>query len=443
MVDDLLTLGRRGHLDDGERHPLALVGQGRVGGSQLQRGDPQAIAERQGRPLDVGPAAALGQHAAALSHQATAGIHAEADHAEGVDHLLGRHPQRDTRHADVGGVAQYVVQVGRLVNAHVADLLGPDEQGTTGYGVLPAGDARLQGAQQDQRLDGRTRLVGVRHHPVAHPEALVLATVVRVVGGGIDHGEHFAGLHIQHHHGAGGRLVLVGGALEGTVGQRLHPLIYAQLQIVGVLALLDQPEPLDDPALPVLAHPHLARGRGQPFVVAALYPLDAAAVYVGHPHQVGADLAGRVETARLGAQVDAPQLQTLDVFRHGRRDLTLQIDEALAGVGDAVLEGVDVELEHGGERQPGALVVDGAGLVHRLGIGPDRLDRHRDRQLLAVAVGDHAAHRLGGGGAQGAHVPLLAQPVRIYHLDPGQPQDQAGKRNPDEKHQGAKAPRVE
>ena len=167
------------------------------------------------------------------------------------------------------------------------------------------------------------------------------------------------------------------------------------------------------------------------------------AIYVGHPHQVGADLPRWVETARLGTQEDAPQLEALDVLGHGRGHLTLQIDEALLGVGDAVLEGVDIDLEHGGEGQPGPLVVDGAGLVDRLGIGPDRLDRHRDRQLLAVAIRDHAAHRLGRGGPQGAHVPLLAQPVRAYHLDPGQTQDQADKRYPDEQHQGAKTPRVE
>ncbi|MNG28707.1 hypothetical protein D3C84_1140030 [compost metagenome] len=87
--------------------------------------------------------------------------------------------------------------------------------------------------------------------------------------------------------------------------------------------------------------------------------------------------------------------------------------------------------------------MDGAGFVHRLGIGPDRLDGYRHRQLFAVAIGDHATHRLGGGGTQRAHVPLLTQAVRVDHLDPGQPQDQAGKRDADEEHQRAKAPRIE
>ena len=80
--------------------------------------------------------------------------------------------------------------------------------------------------------------------------------------------------------------------------------------------------------------------------------------------------------------------------------------------------------------------------MHRLGIGPDRFDRHGYRQLFAIAVRDHAAHRLGGGGA-GSACPLLAQSVRIDHLDPGQPQDQPCKRDADEENQGTKAPRVE
>ncbi len=197
------------------------------------------------------------------------------------------------------------------MDTHVTDLLGPDIKRPARNEILPAGDACLQTAQQDQWLDSGARLVGIGHHPVAHPEALVLTAVVGVVGGGVDHGEHLAGLDVQHHHGAGGRLVLVGGTLEGAIGQRLHPLIDAQLQIVGVLALLDDPQPFDDPALSVLAHPHLARGSGQPLVVAAFDPLDAAAVDVGYPHQMGTDLAGRVETARLGAQVDAPSLSPL------------------------------------------------------------------------------------------------------------------------------------
>jgi hypothetical protein len=62
--------------------------------------------------------------------------------------------------------------------------------------------------------------------------------------------------------------------------------------------------------------------------------------------------------------------------------------------------------------------------VDLLGIGPDRLYRHRHRQLFAVAIHDHATRRAADRGAQGTQIPLHPQPIRRHHLDPGGPGEQ-------------------
>ena len=81
----------------------------------------------------------------------------------------------------------------------------------------------------------------------------------------------------------------------------MQPLIDAEHQIVGLLALLDDTDVLDDPPLAILAHLAFGRHAGEPLVEAAFDPFDAGAVDVGHADDVGADLTGRVVTARLTA----------------------------------------------------------------------------------------------------------------------------------------------
>ena len=76
-------------------------------------------------------------------------------------------------------------------------------------------------------------------------------------------------------------------------------------------------------------------------------------------------------------------------------------------------------MQRAGQRLPALIKADAPFCQHRLRIGPDGLDRHAHRQRAALAIHYHAARRINRQLAEGSHIFLLHQIVRLNDLQPG------------------------
>ena len=89
----------------------------------------------------------------------------------------------------------------------------------------------------------------------------------------------------------------------------------------------------NDATIAVFTHDSLARLAGKPLVEAFFNALNPLAIHVGKANQVCGDFAGRIVTAGFFPQMNAGQLQFLNVISHIRVHLTGKIDKAPFRVG--------------------------------------------------------------------------------------------------------------
>ena len=83
--------------------------------------------------------------------------------------------------------------------------------------VLAGSDTR----GNEERLDGGAGLENVGCRAIAISRRQDLLAVIRVVGGLIDHGEHFAGRNVDHDDRTAGGTVIADGGLQLPVGEVL------------------------------------------------------------------------------------------------------------------------------------------------------------------------------------------------------------------------------
>ncbi len=127
---------------------------------------------------------------------------------------------------------------------------------------------------------------------------------------------------------------------------------------------------------------HELSGRaGQRRVELLLESRTAGVVDVHTAQHTASEVAGRVEPLRLLEQVDARELEIRHLLRGRVVDLAGEVHELLVRRRELTQQRVLIDSEHGRER-------GGFGLRVRdqPRVGPHRVLRHRQREVVAVAV---------------------------------------------------------
>src|SRR5690606_37796981 len=230
----------------------------------------------------LAPLAIAGQLADPLTRKAQAGIATEAEPAHRLVNRLATDIEGDLADTDVGRVDQDAGQVEHrpLGPGHVLDGVAADLQRAVSDLNLVLGlpAATLQSRRHGDRLDRGTRLEHIDHGTVAHGRGLQVAPVVGVIGRLVDHGEHLAGLHIDHHQAAGLGTLLDQRVAKLAVRQILQAQINRQGQSLARLGILLDLYVLDQPTTAILEYLPFARHTGQPFLEGQLDALAPAVV---------------------------------------------------------------------------------------------------------------------------------------------------------------------
>ena len=239
-----------------------------------------------------------------------------------------------------------------------------------------------------------------------------VAPVIGVVSGVVDHGQYFAGLHVEHHQAAGLGAEFGEGIAQFAVGQVLQTQVDRQRQGLTSLGVLRYLHVLDQSTTAILEHLTLARHTAEPIIKRQFHALTAVVVDIGKADHVGRDLTRGVETAKLFDGVDTRHLEVEHGLALLRGQATHQVHKLTLGIlFQALGKGFRLLPQGSGQRRP--LATPG---LQFFAIGPQRGDRGADRQRLAIAVGNQAAVRGNRNMSHAAGIALALQEVVINHL---------------------------
>src|SRR5690606_10291426 len=200
-----------------------------------------------------------------------------------------------------------------------------------------------------------------------------------------------------------------------------------QGEVVAGLRRAHQVHVLDDAAAAVADHLLGAGFAAQPVVERELDAFLAAVVDVGEAEYVRQRLALRVEAPELALREYAGDVEREDRARLVWVHAPAQVHELLvAALPQLAGQLVGGHAERGGEFGQPVRVLE-----QLLRVAPDRFDRRRHRQRLAVAVGDHAARGRDRDLAQEAGIALLAVEVVVDQLQVDRAADQRERAQPE------------
>ncbi len=271
---------------------------------------------------------------------------------------------------------------------------------------------RLQRLRDQQRLDRRAGLEAVDHGAVAQAGGVAVIRAVGVVAGLAGQGQDVAGMRVRHHDQAALGAVLLHRALQLAVGQVLQAQVQGQVDVLAGLGLGVVIGVLDHMAGAVSDHPARTRRAAQRGVLRRLDAFLTLAVDVAEADHVRRHLARRVVAAVLALREHAGRAEGDEALGLVRVDLPLEVDELAVGA----LAQEALELARGEAEQLGHGVDVGRRVEQVLRHNPDRIDRRRQRQRLAVAVAHRAAVGLQHHGAHLAQVALAGEEVVLHHL---------------------------
>ena len=147
--------------------------------------------------------------------------------------------------------------------------------------------------------------------------------------------------------------------------------------------------------------------------------------------------ACRVITAVFFLLENARQLERNDLIRHFRLDLPFEEHEVTLLVSEFFLDFVSLDVEHFRQRLH---LLFRQRHFHFRRTGPDRLNRRRNRQRLAIAVENHATIGLQFEHAAVARLTLILQKIAMKTLQIGSAADQRSESDPQCGHQRVAAP---
>ena len=241
---------------------------------------------------------------------------------------------------------------------------------------------------------------------------LDLVAIVRVVGGLVHHRQHFAGRDVEHDHRAGLGALVADRGLQLAVREVLDAQVDRQHEIAAGPHRADLLDVLHDLAVAVLDHALGAVFAGQPVIERELEAFLAFVVDAREADDVARDFARRVVAAVFAHQVHARNLERADLLRIARLHVPREVEELAIEVrGQAARELVLVALQR--FREARQLVARERELLR---IHPHRIDGRRDRERLAVAIGDRAARRRDLGDAREARIALPREELVILEL---------------------------
>ena len=220
-------------------------------------------------------------------------------------------------------------------------------------------DAGIQRHRRGLQLERAARLVHAGHRAVEPVIGGRVAEIVGVVVGQADHRQHLARVHVHHDAAAADRLEEVHrlGQLVAHHGLHAHVDRQPQRRAVGE----------------------------QPLVEELLDAGDAVLVDVDAAEHLRGGAAHRIVPLLGGPEIDPGNAESVDGKLLARRDLALEIDELPVGLGQARRCGRLIEARQH-LLQPMRRI---GGIDDLARIGEHRDGRQRDRQDLAIAVGDH------------------------------------------------------
>jgi hypothetical protein len=275
-----------------------------------------------------------------------------------------------------------------------------------------------------ERLDGGARLERVGDGTVAAPVGVLVGTVVRVEGRLVDHGQHLAAVHVEHHGHAGGGPVAQHGGFQLPVGEVLDAPVDGEFEIPPRLRRGDGLQQRHALTAGVEHDPFTARHATQVLVVSLFEPGLAVVVDVGEAEHVPGRLGQRVVAAVAALTVDARQLERQRGIGQFRWYGALQVGKArpLARLDDVR----QLRRRHAEQARQLRPARAGGGEIPRN--DPHRIHRRADGERLAVAVQQHAAVGADGYRAQRARVTLATQELRAHGVQVNGLRHEAGGR---------------
>ena len=228
---------------------------------------------------------------------------------------------------------------------------------------------------------------------------------------------------------------------QRLLGRELDRAGDAQHEVVAGHRLLEDPlAHRDRPAVAVPLANELAGLTRELGVELLLESADAAPVDVGPSEHASGEVAGREDAGRLVVPADPGEVEVLDRLGRDVVDLAGDVDE-LAVLGEIGRQGcllVRREPEHRSERSGRAGRID-----HEARVGEDRRGRHGDRELVTVAIEDHAA--LGGQlcllrALRLAEGDVLVRLGRLEQRDPSDQSEQDERDDPEDGQEPATGP---
>ena len=393
---------------------LAVIGQHRVRVRQLHSSYREAIAVGQGSGLGLLPDAVVGQIADALAGEAQARILPQADLLHHGINRLSADIECHLADANVARLHQNLGKVEHATARHVTNGVTTDTQtawrGVYGHFRGPA--TRAEGGSDGERFNGRTRLKHIDHCAVAHGGRLQVAAIVRVIGRLVDHGQHFAGLHIEQHQAAGFGTEFSHSIAQLAVCEVLQAQVNRQCQGLTGLGILSNLHVFDQPPAAILEYLALTGHASQPILEGQLHAFTATIINVGKAHYMGSHLTRWVEAAEFFNAIHARHFQVEDALPLLRRQPAHQVHE-LALVRSRQPCGKCFWVLPQSCRQSIPL---GLTALQFLAIGPQGGHRGADSQGLAITVGNQTAMRWNRDMPHAARIAMGLQEALIKHL---------------------------
>src|SRR6185312_2257155 len=136
------------------------------------------------------------------------------------------------------------------------------------------------------RLHRRPGLENIGDRTIAVPARQHLAAIVGIECRLIDHRQHLARGDVDHHHGAGARLLLRHLRLQGAIGEILDAQIDGEHEVASRAGRPDALDVLYDPAIAILDDALLTVYAGQRLVIGELQPRLTLIVDVGEANKL-------------------------------------------------------------------------------------------------------------------------------------------------------------
>jgi len=355
----------------------------------LNGGDRQAIAERERRVLDIAPVCVIVEATVSFAGQRDVGQRAEAETPQTFPQRLAFHRQRNLARSDVARFLDHAGDIERAEILDIANGVAPDlemprcclDDGI--WLVLPG----FEPDRYRERLHRRAGFEQIGHRAIAEILDFQIAAIVRIVRRLIDQRDNLARRRIDDDHRSRARALGIDGILERAIGDVLHPLVEAEMNILARSDGLQTLDVLDDAPQAILEYAAQTRCSPQQFVIGKLDAFLSAVVDIRETDDMAGHFGRWIIAPILLLKLEAGETQVADRRAFVRRQMTPQIDElAIEPWQHERVDLLDRDAERRREVRPALTVLQ---KLRRF--DPGRLRWRADGQRFAGAIENHTA----------------------------------------------------